>query len=239
MTAPSPWKTLPHGPLVERGPGLWTIEGTLPSMPLNRICSIARRADDGLVIHSAVNVDETTLDQILALGTPRWLIVPNGFHRMDAPAWKARFPDLKIIAPKGSRKRVEQVVPVDFDYEEAAKLFTADQGVLLHTLEGTGKAEGAMEIRQDGVTSLVFNDALFNQPHLPGLKGGLLKLIGSTGGPRVTNLARFAMVKDKAALARSFRSLADLDGLQCVVPGHGQVIDQTPADVLRGVADGL
>lgn len=239
MSAAAPWKTLPHGPLVARGPGLWTVDGTLPTMPLNRICSIMRRADDGLVIHSAVNVDEATLDQILALGTPRWLIVPNGFHRMDAPAWKARFPELKIIAPKGSRKRVEQVVPVDLDYEEAAAEFTADQGVLLHTLGGTAKAEGAVEIHQDGVTSLVFNDALFNQPHLPGFKGGLLKLIGSTGGPRVTNLARFAMVKDKAALARSFRSLADLDGLQVVVPGHGEVITELPAEVLRGVADGL
>ncbi len=239
MTAAAPWTVLPHGPLVARGPGLWTVEGTLPNMPLNRVCTIARRADGDLVIHSAIAVDAPTLAAIEALGRPAWLVVPNGFHRLDAPAWLARFPGLRVIAPPGSRAKVEEKVPVHLDMAEAAAHFGPDQGVGLAVLDGTGGAEGVLTVAQEGRAALVFNDALFNHPHVDGIKGLLMRLIGSTGGPRVTNLARFALVKDKPALARAFRALAETEGLDTVIPGHGAALTDDPAAVLRHVATTL
>ena len=40
-----------------------------------------------------------------ALGTPRFLIVPSAIHRIDAQPWKARYPDLEVVAPPARSTR--------------------------------------------------------------------------------------------------------------------------------------
>lgn len=75
-----------------------------------------------------------------------------------------------------------------------------------------------------------------NIPHLPGLEGFLLRLIGSTGGPRVTRLARLVSVGDRRALAGHLERLAATPGLVRLVPSHGAIVSVRAGEVLREVA---
>jgi hypothetical protein len=227
------WNVLPHGPLEQLAENCWRVEGSLANMPLKRVMTIARRSDGALVIHNGIAVDEATTKAIEALGTPTMLVVPNAFHRLDAPAFKAKWPAMKVVAPRGGRKKVEEVVPVDYDYDDAP----TDPAVRFEHLAGVAEAEGAMIVTSaDGVT-LVLNDYLFNMPHLPGLQGFVLKHVTqSSGGPKLSRVIRLFLIKDKKAVRAELERLGSIPGLKRVVVSHHETIVDRPGDVLREVA---
>jgi hypothetical protein len=137
--ASSEWKVLPHGPIERLADNLWWVRGSLPKMSLKRVMTIARLADGRLVIHNAIALEELAMQQIERWGTPAFLVVPSGIHRLDAPAYKRRYPRLRVLAPKGARTKVAQVVPVDGTYED----FPDDPNVRFETLHGMNDLEGA------------------------------------------------------------------------------------------------
>lgn len=229
------WQVLEHGPLVQLAENLWWVDGELPRMALRRACTIARRDDGGLVVHSAICLDGPTQAAVEALGPIAHVIVPNAFHRMDAPRYAARYSDARIVAPRGGRSKIAEVVRVDL----TADAFPNGEDVALLPLDGVRGQENVLRVRsEDGVT-LVFNDAVFNVPHQPGLGGMVLRLMGSSGGPKTTPLARFALFKDKPAARASLAQLAETPDLVRIVPGHGDVVHDDAAGVLRAVAAGL
>src|SRR5688500_3014476 len=111
------WKVLDHGSLVELSENLWWAWGALPGMSLKRTMVIARLRDGRLVIHNGIAMDEAPMTQIEALGTPAFLVVPNRGHRLDSVAWKKRYPALRVVAPRGGKAGVEEVIPVDATYD--------------------------------------------------------------------------------------------------------------------------
>jgi hypothetical protein len=203
-------------------------------MPLRRVMTIARRRDGTLVVHNAIALDDDAMRRIEALGEPAILVVPNGYHRLDAPAFKERYPAVRVVCPAGARERVVAVVAVDATYDDAP----ADPDVVLRHVEGTRHAEGVMIVRHgDGSCSAVLNDLVFNMPHLPGFTGWVFRHVTvSSGGPRVSRVARLFLVADKLAFADDLRVLAALPGLRRVIVSHHEVIDRDPAAVLREVA---
>jgi len=230
------WRVLRHGPIEKLENNLWTVTGSLPGMSLNRVMTVARLDDGDLVVHSAIALDEGSMSDIEAWGRPAFLIVPNAYHRLDAPAYAARFPDLKVLCPRGSRTKVEQVVRVDGDYSA----FPENASVELRHLAGIRESEGVMIVRSAGGASLIFNDAVFNMPHGRGLAGFIFRyLTGSTGGPRVTRLFRMMAVKDRPAFKADLGSLAETPGLVRIIVSHHEPIADRPAEVLRRVAEAL
>lgn len=233
MATPRPWTVLPHDPIVELDENLWTVEGSLPNMAIKRRMTVARDGSGGLWIHSAAALDETSMKKLEAWGTPRVLIVPNGFHRMDAHAFKQRYPALRVFAPRQSRKKVAELVSVDGDYGD----LPAEPTLTMEPLRGVKIGEGALFVKGPSGTTAVFNDVLFNMEHLPGFMGFMLKHVTqSTGGPRVSRLMKVAGVGNKPELAAHLREIAGREGLVRVVPGHGAVITAAP-DALRAAAD--
>ena len=88
----------------------------------------------------------------------------------------------------------------------------------------------------DGVT-LVFNDAVFNLQHGRGLFMFVYgRLMGNAGGPKVTSITRWLLVKDKRAFRADLEALAATPGLTRIIVAHGDVIDDDAAGVLRSVA---
>jgi hypothetical protein len=229
------WTVLEHGSLIQLAENLWWIDGEVPRMALRRSCTIARRRDGGLVIHSAICLDEPTQAKVEALGPIAHVIVPNAFHRMDAPRYAARYPDARIVAPLGGRSRIADVVRVDL----TADAFPNGDDLSIVPFDGTHGQENVLRVHsQDGVT-LVFNDALFNVPHQAGFGGLVLRAIGSSGGPKATPLARFSLYKDKPVARACLAELAETPDLVRVIPGHGDIIRDDPAAVLRAVAGTL
>jgi len=234
--ADSEWRVLRHGPIEKREDNLWSVTGSLPGMSLKRVMTVVRLDDGRLVIHSAVALDDDAMAEIEAWGRPGFLLVPNAFHRLDAPAYAQRYPDLKVLCPRGSRKKVGAVVRVDGHYDA----FPEDSMVELRYLDGLREVEGVMIVRSDEGSTLVFNDAVFNMPHGEGIPGFIFRhLTASTGGPRVTRLFRVLAVKDKAAFKADLKRLADTPGLKRIIVSHHRTIVDEPAAVLRRVATAL
>lgn len=213
---------------------LWRLEGAVPGMQLNRVMVVARMSDGGLVIHNGIEQGEALYGEIEALGAPRYLVVPNGWHRLDAAKYRARFAGISVVAPRGSRKRVQQVVPVDLTYEELPR----DEAVWIEPLDGLKGAEGVMHVRSNDGVTLVFTDAIFNLvERIPGFYGFIFHdVVGSKPGPRVTRVGRWFLVKDKSAYRAHLERLADTPNLKRVIVAHGAMEATDARGMLRAAA---
>lgn len=233
-----PWTVLPHGPLEKLEPNLWAVEGTIrmPGGELPRRMCIARLGDGRLFLMNGIPLREEAMREVEAFGKPSFLLVPNGYHRLDIAAFKQRYPDLRILAGEGSRKRVEEKAPVHGGWNEAPR----DPDVSVESLGGTKVDEAVVSVRSGGRVSLCFfGDALMNLPHRPGLGGLLFRLLGITGGPRVTGIARRFIVGDQAVFREHLARLAGRAGLERLVPCHGGIVRDDAPGVLRRVAERL
>lgn len=214
------WKVLEHGPIERLAENIWWVQGALPGMSLRRAMVIVRLHDGRLVIHNGIALESSAMKEIESWGRPAFLIVPNGAHRLDATAYKARYPELKLLCPKGSRERVEEVVPVDGMYED----FPADETVRFEMLHGVADAEGAMIVRSTDGESVVLNDAMFNMDRKRDPLGFFFTtLLGSAPGPRVSRLAKLLFIKDKRALRQDFDRFAELPSLVRLIVAHEKV----------------
>lgn len=220
MTKPE-WSVLEHGPIQRLEENLWAVEGFVPNFPIQRRMAVARLEDGSLVVHSAICLEEAAQRELEAFGTVRYVIVPNAFHRIDAPRYAARYPDATIVCPDPSRKAVAKRTRVDGN----PTLIPKSDGFSAEPLAGSGIQEHVLKVRSSRGVTLVFNDTLFNLPKLPGFKGWLYGLIGSTGGPKVTPLMRVAAIRDKKALRAHLERLAETPGLRRVLPGHGFAVE--------------
>jgi len=135
--------------------------------------------------------------------------------------FKERYPDLVVIADPRSKRGVEAALPVDGGPE----LLPRDASLVCEPLDGCKIGEMAFIIRHGERATLLLNDALFNQPHLPGFSGFVMRAIGSTGDLKVTRIMRLFGVKDLAALKAHLARLADTPGLSRLIVSHGEVLE--------------
>jgi hypothetical protein len=230
------WSVSAHGPIEKLEDNLWSVAGTLPGMALRRRMVIMRLSSGKLVVHSAVALEEASMREIEAWGEVAYIIVPNGYHRVDAPRYKARYPNAKVLCPKTATSRVAQVVAVDGDIET----LPSDASVRYELVSGTAGGEYLFVVTSSsGHVTLVINDLVFNHPHASGFAGFVMRMIGSSGAPRVTLIARMLLVKDKSEVRAQLSKLADLPGLTRIVPSHVDLIEGPAADTLRQVAGAL
>ena len=109
MTKPNDhWNVLPHGTLTPIDDNMLTVEGRIkmPLMDLPRRMTVVRLRDARLVVWSAIALDEPAMATLEAFGQPAFLIVPNDHHRLDAKAWKNRYPQMQVVAPEGAREKI-------------------------------------------------------------------------------------------------------------------------------------
>jgi hypothetical protein len=134
------------------------------------------------------------------------------------------------------KKKVDEVVRVSGDYTS----FPTDSRVRLEHLDGVAEAEGVMVVESNDGVSLVLNDIVFNMPHKAGFAGFILKsVLQSSGGPRVSRIGKWFLVKDKAALKACFTRLASTPKLRRILVAHHETIDHAPSETLKRVAADL
>jgi hypothetical protein len=231
------WKVLPHGRLTGVEPRLLTVVGTV-RMPLGKFprrMTVVGLSRNRTLIFSPIALGDREMKRIEALGTPAFMVVPNGFHRLDSRPWKTRYPDIKVICPPGARERVEEAVPVD-----ATTDILRDRAVDFITVEGTDEAESALIVRRAHGTSLVVNDIIADVRQPKGLGANIMARLFGFGvkHPQIPREVRHAFIKDERALAAQLRIWAEIVDLNRVIPSHGEIIDR-PKRVLQRIADSL
>ena len=238
MSAPlEHWKVLPHGPLTEVDDKVWTVTGTIrmPVGEFQRRMSVARLRDGGLVVYSAIALDEDGMARLEGLGRMAWLVVPGDDHRLDAKIWLHRYPTMHVAAPAGAREKTLEVVPV----ASTAPDF-GDPDVRWITVPGTREHEAALTVRGARGTTLILNDLVANLRHEHGFTGWMLRLMGFAGDePSIPGVRRLAMVKDAAALADQLLAWSEIADLHCILVSHGEPIVDDPRGELRRLSQSL
>jgi hypothetical protein len=226
------WKVLPHGDIEKLADNLYIVEGKLP-MPLgesSRHMTIAKLADGGLVIFSAIALDEPRMAKLESLGRPAFLIVPSGIHRIDIKPWKDRYPQLQVIAPENACVRVSEVVDVDSTEPDLG-----DPSVQLRYVPGTKNRELYMIVHSPNGKTLVLNDLIFNMPAIKGWRGLPFKLMGfGFGHPSIPKLVKRKLVANDNEVKDQLRAWAQ-DGFDRIIVAHGKPIEN-PRDVLLELA---
>jgi hypothetical protein len=238
MTRPNEnWNVLPHGKLTPIDDGMLTVEGRIkmPLMDLPRRMTVVRLHDSRLVVWSAIALDDAAMATFEAFGRPAFLVVPNDHHRLDAKAWKNRYPELKVIAPEGAREKIADVVAVDTTSPDFG-----DPGVTFVTVPGTREHEAALVVRKERGTTLVLNDLVGNIHAASGIDGWLLRLAGFAGDDaQIPRVVKMALVKDAADLRAQLLEWAELPGLRRIIVSHGDPIESEPQRTLRDLAASL
>ncbi len=224
------WTVLPHKPIEKLEENLWYVSGKLGN--IQRMMTVARLPDGRLVVYNAIALEEPAMKELEAWGTPAFMIIPNGFHRVDAKIWKDRYPKLTVVAPEGARKKAEELVKVDRTDGDFG-----DPSVTMTAHEFTLKRDAVMTVRSKRGVTLVFNDLVGNMRHGKGFGGFMFRMLGFTGPvPKVPPLPRMLLVKDRPALKRTLEELAATPDLVRVIVSHGHLINEAPAEALRHAA---
>jgi hypothetical protein len=202
-----------HGNLEQLAENLWWTWGSLPGMSLRRSMVIARRSDGDLVVHNPIFLDDEGMRTLEEIGRPRYLVVPNAEYPVDPPAFKERFPELQIFAPRGGRDGVARIVEVDGIYED----FPVDGDVQLEMLHGVGDEEGALVVSSNDGVTLVLDDAIIDTSRKRDPFRFLLRtFLGAPHSParaRIARLFRQFFVKNKSALREDLERFAEIPEL--------------------------
>jgi hypothetical protein len=231
------WKVLPHGRVETVDDRIVTVEGEI-SMPLGKFprrMTVVGLSRNRSAVFSAIALKEEDMRRIGEVGTPSFLIVPNGHHRLDAHAWKERYPELKVLCPPAAKKSVSEAVPVD-----STEDILNDKDVDFVLVEGTGEAEAALVVRRKSGTTLIVNDMIANIHHPHGLGGQIIARLFGFGvkRPQVPGVVKRIMVEDKAKLAEQLHEWSEIPDLLRIIPSHGEIVDR-PEPALERMAEEL
>ncbi|MGO9770829.1 MAG: DUF4336 domain-containing protein [Roseiarcus sp.] len=95
--------------LREFGPGIWISEGPvvpfLPGFPYPTRMAAIRLSDGGVFVWSPVALSPALRREVDTLGPIRCLVSPNLLHHLFLGEWKAAYPDARVFASPGLRRR--------------------------------------------------------------------------------------------------------------------------------------
>ena len=224
-------KIYPYHPLQSLAGNLWQVAGTLAN-GLPRNMTVYRLPDGRLLLYSVVAMHAADMEALEKLGRPAIMVMPHDRHQMDAPFYKRRYPDLRVLAPEPRHARK---VPVDGDLSELGAL-----GINAYVLPGTTYREVVLELPVEGGTggmALCTTELLGNLSGLSGLMGLLLRLLGPPGGGLgVARVVRWREVSDRQRVRAWMKSLAERSDLRMVLVGHGSPLLENARDSLRRAA---
>lgn len=202
---------------------LWCLERPVwfSGARLRTRTTIIRLDDGSLLLHTPAPPTDALAEELRALGPVRWLVVPNCWHHLGAPAAAARFREAKLVGPASALRRNRALrLDLHLHDEEFGKLvpeFEAlplagvpfwDETVLYHRPTQT-------LIGADIVCSAGAGD------HFSWRWGA--RLTGCYERVRVPPDAR-KKLQDKAAAARSLRAMLERR-VERLIIGHGDIIE--------------
>ena len=230
-------KIFPHGDPQELMPGVWVVTGGLP-FPLKREMTIVKLPDGSLLLHSVVAMSDAGMAKLDALGKPSVMIIPHGGHRLDPTFYKARYPDIRVVAPAAARAKIEEVIRVDATSEDSLPPL----GVRVHPVNGFKNGELAYELDTPGGRLLILSDAVANHDPPPGLGGWCMSVVaGGIKGRKlgVPRIVRRMILADKTDARASLERLAEIPGVKALTVAHGRPLTEGVSAALKEAASTL
>lgn len=204
--------------------GLWCIGADIRMAPGVRLplrATIVALPAGGVAIVSPIALDDALAAEVANLGDVQHLIAPNCYHHLYLAAAAQRWPRAAVhLAPGLANKRPD----VRHDHTLPVGLPTGLEGV---HLEGA-PALGEVALFHAHSRTLILTDFVFNMRNPEGAMTWLVLTVMGTHRRLAQSRLISVLVKDKAAMRRSVRTLLDLD-FKRVLLAHGDIIDGADA----------
>lgn len=221
----------PHGEPVALADNVWQVQGSL-KLPVPRNMTVVRAASGQLVLYSVVALHEAGMRSLEALGKPAVLVIPHRRHQLDAPFYKARYPDIRVLAPNAQQLRS---VSVDGGLAELA---TFD--IPSYVLPGNSYEDVVMDVPFGAEGRALCVCETLSNVSLPGVWSLLLRALGPPGGGfGIARAVRLREIRDASRLRIWLLSMAERRDLKALLLGHGRAITQGVSDALRRAATQL
>lgn len=208
-------------------PNLFRVRGSL-SFPVPRNMTVFRSERGELVLYSVIAMHEDGMLALEALGTPAIMVIPHRRHQMDAPFYKARYPQLRVLAAPAVRVRD---VRVDGGLEELARF-----GIDAYVLPGNTYGDAVLDMPIEDGRVLQVCESLGNV-QLGGWLGALMHVLGPRGGgPGVARAVRWREIRGSEKLRVWLQQQSARADVKALLFGHGEPITTDVPAMLRRFA---
>lgn len=210
--------------------GVWITTGpaSILGMPLTSTMTVLR-AGESLLLHSPIGASPRLRSAVEALGNVRHLYAPNAYHHQWVAQWAADYPDARVHAPPGLRKkrpdlRIDRIVG---EHREPA----FDEEILELGIDGFRLEESALLHRASG--TLVVADLVHNIGAPPELWTKIYAgAMGFYDQVAISRMIRWAGFDDRAAARRSIDEILEHPFDRMIV-GHGSPLETGARDALE------
>jgi hypothetical protein len=225
--------------LNEFGPGIWIADGPIVpffTFPYPTRMALIRLSDGGLFVWSPIALSSDLKGHVDAFGPVRYLASPNRLHHLFLREWKSAYPQAKLYASPGLRRKRKDLA---FDGElgetpEPEWAADVDQ-VPVH-----GSFLTEVEFFHRASRTAMFADLLQNLPQnwVSGWRGVVARLDGvSAPNPGAPREWRASFLNRRGARASFERILAW--PIERVVIAHGEPVAADGAAFVRGAFEWL
>ena len=211
-------------PLTRLAPDLWVATRPLPLIvgDIGTRMTVIRLPDDGLFLHSPVQLDAETQRALDAIGAVRCVVAPSKVHHFFVGAYATAYPQARLFAAPGlSEKRKDIHFHAVLDDVPAPEWRDAiDQ----HFFRGAPTINEVVFCHRPSRT-LLLTDLAFNMVRPPASLGARVfaGVVGAVGRFGPHRMVRF-MIRDRAAARESVRRILAWDFDRIVVT-HGDVLE--------------
>ena len=219
--------------LREFGPSIWVAEGPTVSFfgfAYPTRLALIKLADGGLFVWSPIALSPALKRGVDALGPVRFLISPNRLHHLFLAEWKSAYPQARLYASPGLRKKRKDLVFDGELGERPAPEWAAD----IDQVPVRGSLLTEVEFFHRASRTAIFTDLIQNFPPdwFKGWRGVLARLDGicapHPGAPREW---RASFLNRRAARADFARILAW--PIERVLIAHGDPVTADGAAFVR------
>ncbi len=216
------------------GDQIWIADGPTVSFygfPYPTRMAIVRLDDGDLWVWSPVGLSDELAGEVEALGNVRHLVSPNKIHHLFLGEWAERWPDAKIYASPGLKKKQPGL---DFAAELDDHPPEAWQGQIDQVVFGGSLfMDEVVFFHRASSTCLVCDLIQRHDPaHQKGWKGGLMRLDGLVGEDGSTPREWRASFIHRSRARKALEQVLAWNPERLVI-AHGEWAPSNGADVVR------
>jgi hypothetical protein len=217
--------------LRELASNLWVTERRLRFLAteIGTRMTVIRLGSGELFVHSPVRLDDSTRQDLDALGPVRHVVAPSLFHHLYVADYPAAYPEAKLYAAPGLPEKRRDVSFHTVLGDQAPAEWGGEIECL--AFRGAPIANEVVFLHRPSRTLLLTDLAFYIGSESPPATRILFRLLGAYGRFGPTLLERL-ILRDRGAARRSFEQILAWD-FDRVIVAHGRVLDTGGPEALR------
>lgn len=224
--------------LKEIDTNIWVCEQPFKYLGLNvgTRMTLIRLVTSELIAISPIEVDDTTINQINAIGNVSYIIAPNLYHYLFASNFKAIYPNAKLWAAPGLESKKSDL-PIDkiIDVAEKSILDQVEyllfDGFKVFDLKGSSLLNECVFFHQASHTLILTDTAFHFDESFPLTTQLTARLIGSYKKLSPSLLEKFA-TKETEKVKQSVQKVLAWD-FDRVIMAHGSIVESDAKQKFR------